>query len=121
MSTTYRCGDCGVTTTTDDDLATCDGCDGVLFDDEIVQAEPAPVARSLKFRAAYVPEGGYMTGDDRTYDVVHRGVTIGIVERAWLPSAVDGGEPVAGFGFRHNDGRGGEGRTRAAAVRAAWS
>ncbi len=76
-----------------------------------------PSAKSL----GVTPDGrDYAAGDERAYDVRCRGYWLGTVERAWLVSAREGGEPTLGWGFRSDDGRWGEGRTRAAAVLAAY-
>lgn len=140
-TTTYRCSVCGAVSShpADDDFAVCNTTDacGLLFDDErvlvlapaapapVVPAlpvrQPAPVARYLKFRLTYIPEGGYIEGDERTYDVIYRGCTIGTVGRCYLPSPVEGGLPLDGWAFADYGGRVGDGLTRAAAVLSAWS
>lgn len=74
-----------------------------------------PIARRLRFKL----QGDaldYGAGDERSYNVVYRGITIGFVEREWQVSAKPDGEPTPGWGFRHDDGRHGSGATRAAAV-----
>lgn len=113
-SRTYRCGDCGTRTVTDDDLATCDGCDGILFDDEVVTPPQVriPAARALRF----VPDGrDYALGDDRCYDVLEHGVAIGVVERGW---GFEGGKI---WDYSSTDGTyKGSGRSRVAAVQNAY-
>lgn len=78
------------------------------------------VSSSSKFK--FVPAAvGYVAGDDRVYDVEYRGHRVGMVERGWLVAAHEGAEPVRGWNYRSNDGsRFGEGRTRKAAVLAAY-
>lgn len=62
----------------------------------------------------------YVAGDDRSYDVIVRGRIIGVVERDWLVSATPGGEPIRGWVFGDGE-RIGEGRSRKAAVLAAYA
>lgn len=57
----------------------------------------------------------FLPGEDRAYEVSRHGQYLGIVSTEWLISATPD-EPVRGFSFLSDDGRYGEGRTRAAAV-----
>lgn len=119
----YRCGACGSVSEhpADDPIPVCNATSacGLLFDNERLPADPPPVARRLTFR---LDGSGYVAGDERAYEVVHRGLTIGLVERAWVPAATPGAEPLHGWWFVSNDGsRRGLGLTRAAAVLEGWS
>jgi hypothetical protein len=112
---TYRCSTCSTLSThpADDDIPVCNGSDdcGLLYPTEIV---PAPRRR---YRFDLIGSG-YVTGDERAYDVLDRGRLIGIVERTWLPSPVEDGIPTEGWVY---NGVGtptpcGTGRTRNDAV-----
>jgi len=119
----YRCSVCGEISAhpVDDDWPVCNFADdcGLLFDSERVAIKPAaPVARKLSFNLI---GSGYVEGDERSYEVIHRGVTLGVVERSWLVAAKEGGEPPLGWAYRSADSKlSGEGPSRAAAVLAAY-
>lgn len=78
---------------------------------------PAPTPTSIRYEL--VP-GDWAPGDERAYDVSSRGRHLGMVERSYLVSAREGGEPILGWGYRGNDGRWGEGRTRTEAIMNAY-
>jgi len=120
-STTYLCSICNKTSEhpADDDTPVCNNADqcGLLFEDEIVvPVKPsAPSKRRIKF-ALIGESSDYVEGDERPYDVIVSGYTVGVVERGFEPHARIVGETVevwhAGI-----DGVGhGTGRTRAEAV-----
>jgi hypothetical protein len=77
--------------------------------------------KRLKFRLIGSP-ADYYAGEQRAYDVVSDGVTIGVVQADWLPHPSIPGETVSGFSFTASDGsrRSGCGRTRKAAVEDAY-
>lgn len=125
--TRYRCSICQTVSEhpTSDDTPVCNvtsAC-GLLFEDEVVRV-PAPPKRLVSFRLI----GGsadLLRGDERHYDVLHRGVVIGSISR--VPGLlVDPGDESRGyhpdpFSFTSTDGSmTGEGTTRYAAVAAAF-
>lgn len=68
----------------------------------------------FKFRPVHQD---YQPGDERSYYVSERGMTIGTVERTWEPSRHVDGEPVEGWSFETFDGIGrGTGLTRVQAI-----
>jgi hypothetical protein len=74
-------------------------------------------AKSLRF----VADGhDYVAGDERTYSVIFRGTVVGTVERTYLVGATED-DSILGWGFRGRGDAWGEGRTRAAAVLAAFA
>lgn len=128
--TTYRCSICQALVTSDEEFAVCNGTSacGLLFEDEIVRPEapaaPAapvrPTAKSLRFELFGSPSD-YVAGDDRSYEVLHRGIVIGSVEPTFLLAATPGEQGPRGWYFRHaRTNAYGEGLTRAAAVLASW-
>lgn len=122
-TTRYRCPACMAVVETGDTEPVCNNTDpcGFLFDTDIIPEPPAPARRALRFKLTDVPDGGYQVDDERAYDVVYRGRTIGTVERCWLLPGIPGDPPPAGWAFVSDDRRhSGEGRTRADAVMAAF-
>ena len=119
--TSYRCSICDRISThpAEDDTPVCNNTDrcGLLLDEERLASSPAPAKRSLRFDLI---GDGYVAGDERHYDVLHRGVCIGTVEPSWTVGRSEG-SIVEGWHFGHYDGRIGFGRTRAAAVAAAFA
>lgn len=80
-----------------------------------------PSKRSLQFSLIGSPSD-YVAGDDRAYDVLSRGLSIGIVEPGWRPNAIPEAEPVRCWDFRSCDGtKSGQGATRADAVLDAYA
>lgn len=120
----YRCPACDGLVEADpaDDMPVCNATDqcGFLFEPDLIPTPPAPYRKGLKFQLADIPDGGYRPDDERTYTVHYRGVTIGTVERDWIPAATPGATPLAGWAFEGN-GLKGSGLTRAGAVLDAWS
>jgi len=123
----YRCSVCDLTSEhpADDDTPICNGTDacGLLFASERIETNPAPHKARVRFEASNRPAGGYAEGDEREYDVIVRGRLVGIVGPAWIVGATEG---AGSYGWCANIDRAddgalvGEGRTRYAAVAAAY-